>query len=411
MILKRTDRFCQPEESLMNQSKLSQYTSEIERYRRYLAYDPDNSLLWINLADLYHQSGRQAEATECYEKCLEIEPDNHIALSRLANQWITDKAYHKAEAALHNLLKEEPANSILHYNLGITLYAQQCWPEALGAFQEAQQAGYDNANCRGYLTKCLHQNDKLEEALEAANHWLELSPGPDVEGYIALLEMDSGSLPEARKRAESVLEQNPNNQDASAILGFCHLEDQQIDVAEQYFSSILTLNPDNPRGLQGQGLIYLHQHRYEQAITTFEKLNKLSPNHPETMIALGWCYLINGELTAAETIFRQLIALDDDQSEAHGGLACALLYQQKELQAGQEITHALAIDQNCFSAIYAKSILLTTQGTPDQGIELLAERLQSPLQAGGEPLIQSILKLIQQQSLKYGNQNDEQSKP
>ena len=43
---------------------------KIRRFESYIKTDPENELLWINLGDLYHESGRFDEAIACFEKCL-----------------------------------------------------------------------------------------------------------------------------------------------------------------------------------------------------------------------------------------------------------------------------------------------------------------------------------------------------
>lgn len=395
----------------MNHSIIRGNGAEIERFERYIEADPDNSLLWISLADLYSQAGKSDEATACYEKCLLLDPENQVAQSRLASQWIEQGRYREAETALRELQLNEPGSPVLSHNLGVALYAQQRWDEALEAFRQARLTGFEESNNLAYTVHCLYQSGAVEEALESAKEWLEKAPGTTTEGYIALLEMDQGNMSAARERAQRVLRQEPGNTDAAAVLGNLCLEEQQIDEAAHHFDTILASRQDNPRGWLGIALIHLYRQQTEQAVDALEKVLKLSPNHPGTLVTLGWARFVNQDIQGAEAAFRQAIDANHNFAEAHGGLACVLLFQRRTDEADQAIKRAFRLERKNFGATFAKSISLATEGRGEQGTRMLAQLLQQSPQVGAPPLIENLRVFLKQQGPRDSNENLPHEKP
>ncbi len=382
----------------MNTHATSDISNEIERYETYLKADPDNTLLWISLGDLYHQTGRLDESIACYEKCALLDKDNAITRSRLASQLIASKRFGEAERLLKTLLEAEPNNPALLHNLGVSLYGQQHWAEALEVFKQAQVTGIDTTRNLAYTVYSLHQNDATNEALNAAKDWLKQAPGPATEGYISVLEMDHGNSQEAYQRAQRVLAEQPENNDAAIVTGNWHLEQQDIDKAACHFQSVVHHQPNNPRGWLGLGLVQLYQQRHEDAIHSFERVLGISPNHPGTLVTLGWAKLAHKDFSGSENIFRQAITADRNFGEAHGGLASALIFQGRKDDAEREIRLGLRLDKQNFGALFAKSIALSVSGKRPAGEKLLATLLQHSPAKGARPLIESIQIFASQQA-------------
>lgn len=371
--------------------------SEIERYEGYIKLDPTNTLLWTSLADLYARAGRRDEAIACYEKCLILDPANAVAKSRLASTLIAQRRFAEAERMLLDLLKREPGDGALHHNLGVALYGQQRWDDALAAFRRADSAGLAEPVNLAYRVYSLHQADRLDEAMRAAHAWLERSPGPRTEGYVALLEMDHGDMQSARERAERVLSEQPDNADAAAVLGNFDLEEQAIDDAARHFERIVAADAGNPRGWLGLGLVRLYQQKHRDAIAALERVLKLSPGHAGTLVTLGWARLAGGDAVGAEAEFRKAVAANHNFGEAHGGLASALMMQGRCDEGEEAVKVALRLDRENFGALFAKSLSLTLRGKKELGQKLLAEVLQRPPQEGARPLIENIQIFMRRQ--------------
>ncbi len=361
--------------------------SDIERYESYIAADPENTLLWINLGDLYHQSGRHDEALAAFEKCLLIDEGNMIARGRLANVLITKHRFDEAEKVLRSVITATRADPALLHNLGLALFYQGKFDEASRTFSEARDHGLRAPTNLAYMVYSLHKQFKTEAALDVAKAWLEVSPGPRTEGYVSMLELDHGDMDAAKTRAENVLAATPQNPDANVVLGTWHVEQQQADQALKYFQQTVETEPDNPRGWQGQALVYMHRKDFPRAIEALEKALAAVPGDATNHLILGWAKLCSEDAAGAEKTFRDAVQANRNFAEAHGGLATALLFQQRIDEANEEIRKARGLDPNGFGAIFAQSVLLTVRGDHDAGATLLARMFEQQPVPRSKPLI------------------------
>lgn len=370
----------------------------IARYESYLSADPENTLLWISLGDLHHQAGHLEQAAACYEKGLELDNHNAIARGRLANVMLTQHRFAGAEQAYRQLIEasENPEPALSH-NLGLALYYQKRWPEALEAFQQAKADGLREPKNLAYIVYCLHHCAQTAEALEAARQWLEAAPGANTEGYIAMLEMDHGDMQSAYQHATKVLAQHPANPDAGVVVATWMIEQQQIDRAIDHFKQVVDAEPDNSRGWQGLGLGYLYQQDYAKAIQSLNKALQLAPGNETTLVILGWAELASKDAVKAEHTFRKALEGDRNFGEAHGGLAAALVFQNKLEPAREEIKLAMRLDAQGFGAVFANSVLLKLQGKGELGTKMLAKLFEQAPAPGGKPLIEYIQTFVRQQ--------------
>lgn len=382
-------------------NNVSHPSGAIERYESYLKADPENTLLWISLGDLQHQAGRLEQAAACYEKCLKLDNNNAVARGRLANVMLTQHRFAEAEQAYRQLVEasENPEPSLSH-NLGLALYYQKRWREALEAFRQAKADGLREPKNLAYIVYCLHHCAQTAEALEAARQWLEAAPGANTEGYIAMLEMDHGDMQSAYQHATKVLEQNPANPDAGVVVATRMIEQQQIDRAIDHFKQVVDAEPDNPRGWQGLGLGYLYQQDYAKAIQSLNKALQLVPGNETTLVILGWAELAGKDAVKAERAFRKALESDHNFGEAHGGLATALVFQNKLDPAREEIKLAMRLDPQGFGAVFANSVLLKLQGKGELGTRMLAKLFEQTPGQGSKPLIEYIQTFVRQQRAK-----------
>ncbi len=374
---------------------------DIQRYQAYAEADPDNALIWNSLGDIYHQVGRFNEAIDSYKKSLALNENNNVAWSKLANVLISQQEFAEAEKILTKLVKHAADNPNLLHNLGLTLYYQQRWPKALPIFEQARAAGINSSRNDAYIVYCLHHMDDTEAALKQADIWLQQAPGPETEGYIAMLEMDHGNDPQAAyQRAESVLQIQPNNTDASAVMGTYMVERQEIDRAIGYFKHIADSEPDNLRGWQGLGMAYLYQQNFPQAIANFDKALALNPGNEVVYLLIGWAHLANKDAKKSEDCFRKALKSDRNYGEAHGGLATALIFQNRQDEAQVEIKRAIKLDPEGFGAIFANSVKLKLQGKGNMAQKMLGRLLERAPRADGKPLIDYIQAFARQQAPK-----------
>ena len=365
-------------------------TSSISRYESYVRADPGNPLLWLNLGDLYHKASRLDEAIACFERCLHDHPEYSSARSQLASVMLTQHRFQDAERALRHLLQESKPDSSLYFNLGLSLYYQQRWPEAEQCFVNAQALGLTSPDCYAYLARCRHYAGDTTQAIQLCQKWVDAARDAESRGYLALLQMDHGDVAGAAKLAEEVLRSSPENTHAALVVGTASIESQEIARASEQFERILAREPDNARAWLGLGLARLYQQQSAEAVAALEKATQLLPESVGIRVTLGWAKITARELLQAERIFRDALEIDHNFGEAHGGLAVALALQARVDEARESISRARRLDPNGFGAVFAQTVLLKIQGKDQLATDILARMLQQAPRLDGKTLIEQI---------------------
>lgn len=375
--------------------------AKIARFASFLQADPENRNLLLDLGDLYHQAGQFEAALRCFSQLCTLEPAVAVAQSRLANVYLSLHRFDDAAAVLAALVAADAGNGPLQYNLGLAQYYQGQYAAAAASFQAADQAGAGSADLYKYLSHCLHHEGQLEEAVAAASQWRAATIGADgsISGqcadstaYLALLEFDSGNREAALELAGAVLAVDPTNLDANAVMGGAALEQQDIALAADCFQQILAQRPDYGRAWLGLGLTYLHDNNNDKALDAMTEATRQMPGHAGTEVALGWSRVIVGDGVGAEATFRKAIELDRNFAESHGGLAVALIMQNRIEEAQKTIKAADRLDPANFGSVYGKALLLRADGRAELAQGLINRALERAPVTGVNPLLENVRK-------------------
>lgn len=383
-------------------ARATEQQQAIDRYAAHLRHDPTNPLLLTMLGDLCHQLGRLDEALAHYEKCLAENPNHLAAAGRMANVLISQHRFHEAERSLLRVLDAGQSDPALLHNLGLSLYYQQHWQEALHAFERARNLGLNDVKNALYRAYALHHLGDLARAIEACEEGMRLAPDSAVNGYLALLQMDSGDMTQAHRRAQEVLAQQPDNVDASLVEGMWFAEQQEPERARECFDLAIQAEPTNPRGWLGLGLERLYRQDHEAAVGAFETALKYMPTHVGTIVTLGWTKFTQRDIGGAEHVFRHAISVDRSFGEAHGGLAVVLLFQRRISEGRRETVIARRLDPQGFGAVWARGALLALDGKREQGEAEVAAALQRPLTADGRTLFDHLQVFLRKEAARAG---------
>lgn len=374
---------------------------QIERYQGYIEADPHNSFIHMTLGDLYHQNGFFDQAKACFATVLSFDPDNSIARGRLANVAISQHQFDEAEHYIKSIPDYSKHINLLN-NLGMALCHQQKWPEARDVLNQSFSQGVSKDQLENfkYLIYALHHCDQIPEALEAARAWYKLDDSTESKGFAALLEMDLGDMDGARTHAQEVMKIAPENPNANAIMGYWRAEQQEIDDSRRYFQTVIRNDANNERGWQGLGLAFMYDQNFPEALKCFKRFKEIDPDHVTNYVLMGWCEISQQNGAAAEVYFRQAINADRTFSEAHGGLASALVMQNKQDEARDHIQKAKALDPEGFGAVFAHSILLSLQGKHDMSKNMFAKMMMRTPEGADKPLVENFRTFFLQQDKK-----------
>lgn len=387
---------------MTQQNSITDIKNKIGQYEQYLKVDPQNFQLLINLGDLYHRISDFNKAVDCYQKSLNLN-DSDITKGRLASIKITQHQFEDAEEILFELLKGDADNSTLQFNLGLAQYQQKKWSESETSFKAALDKGADRVRCLAYISRCLHHQHLFDNAKVICNDWIKQSNSTEAQGYLALLEMDSGQSERGREIAYEVLKDDPDNTDAGIVIGISDIEEQNIEAAIKRFEKVLSNEATHPRALFGMGLTHMHQQRHAQAIKLMEDASRQMPNDTGIKVAIGWSKTTQQDFKGAEAVFREVIRVDRNFSEGYGGLAYIMALQGKLDEARDAMQRAQWLDPGSFGAAASQSVILGIEKGTDNAIEYLANALEMPPAPDQKPIIEHVRTYLK----KYGSQQND----
>jgi tetratricopeptide (TPR) repeat protein len=185
------------------------YPAAIESFEKGTALDPNQHVIWANLADAYislagtktgdEQQAALGKAAEAFQKAIAIKPDDPAYHNNYALALAKAKKFDEAQAELNKAAQLDPPNAgKYYYNLGAVMVNTGQTAAAEAAFKKAVETNPEYADAQYQYAAALSaklSTDKdgkviapegMQQALEK---YLQLQPdGPHAEEAKALLQ-------------------------------------------------------------------------------------------------------------------------------------------------------------------------------------------------------------------------------
>jgi arylsulfatase A-like enzyme/Tfp pilus assembly protein PilF len=200
--------------------------------------DKENPIFRSSLARVELLRGRPVRAIELYREAIAFAPDDTRAWYNLAAAFQEAGDMQRASEAVREALRRDSANADAHNILGIIEMSEQKPVLALGEFEKA--AAIDPRNARvhnniGNAARALGRADEAERAFQRA---IELAPNyPDPFNGLGVLNVDRDRYREAVVNFDRALQLSPNYHEARfgrivALQGSGNLEAAAADCRE-----------------------------------------------------------------------------------------------------------------------------------------------------------------------------------
>lgn len=215
---------------------------------------PDSVEAYQMIGQTAFQVADYPAAVSAFQQALTLEerPEIYISLSQAyAEAGDPDRALEAIEAGL----ALDPQRGGAYWQMGRIYQQQQRWQDAVDAFQQALDLGFEEPALFGDLGGAYRGLDMHEEALSAFVRWAELEPGT------------------AR---------------AWAMIGWSHLSLGDYADAGRAFEQAIALEERAPF-LFGLGESYRRAGDCERAIPFFERALEIDPSHENAAQSLGLC--------------------------------------------------------------------------------------------------------------------------
>ena len=122
--------------------------SKIQTLKEILKKDPKNLPAWVEMGNLYFDSGQPKEAIEAYSQYLTIKPDNPDVRTDLGIMYRSLGDFDRAIAEFRKAAESDPKHAHSRYNIGIVLLhdkedikgAIKAWGEYLKVDPKSERA-------------------------------------------------------------------------------------------------------------------------------------------------------------------------------------------------------------------------------------------------------------------------------
>ena len=123
--------------SLLTVERNRDWKDEITFFKSTIAHSPNNTRLYLNLGNTYHEKGMPHKAIEQYEKVISIRGDNAGAYGNMGAVYLSEGNLGKGEEYLKKAIATNYNHPVSHYNLAIIYYR---WGRKKEAIKELETA-------------------------------------------------------------------------------------------------------------------------------------------------------------------------------------------------------------------------------------------------------------------------------
>ncbi|MCS3806386.1 Flp pilus assembly protein TadD [Chromobacterium alkanivorans] len=374
---------------------MTELNQRLSQLQAYLAADPANPHLLLELADLHMQAGSQHEHEAALQRLFAVAP-GHMGGRILQGVGLMRQGRLDEAVAVFQALRgdggDDPA---LCYNLAYALMLQ-------GRYEEAEPQAAMAAKSLALLpqagplhVRALHFLGRLEDAVLVAESALQRHPEHlSLYGLLATLYLDQENLAAAERVARQVLELAPADPDAATVLGMLALSKQDLTVAGPLLRQACASKPNSGRAQMGLGLVSMLEGQLDEAESKVVQALRAMPGHVGSWHVLAWCRILSNRPLEAKEALQEALRLDRNFADTHGGLAIVEIMEGRLQEAQQSVRRALGLNAGSFPAQYAQSLLLQSAGQAEQARAIHERLLNSEVLPDGTKLNEAVAKAM-----------------
>src|SRR5215471_17383114 len=246
-----------------------QANQAIDEYKKALEFDPNNSLIYSEMAQSYLRNNRLREAADTAAKAITIDKDDVEAHKLLTTIYL--QAIGRATA--QQPPSPETINSAIH------------------EFEEIIRIDPTERQSFLMLARLYQIKGDRDKATEIYKKFLGIEPGSE-EGVTALakLHMDAGNYKEAADLLETFVKERPDSDTALQTLGEVYSELQDYSKAADAYARASELDPDDIEIKKAEAQALFLADKFDDAVKRYEEIAKTEPEDGIALLRLGQIY-------------------------------------------------------------------------------------------------------------------------
>ena len=225
--------------------------------------------------------------------------------------WRQASIYRDDETFNRHIIALNPQARNAHRHLGIALYEQGRYEEALDSYRVAAEHRPNYAKVHSNLGMVLNKLERFEEAEAHIRRAIALDPKTKIR-YQRLGNALSGQsrYAEAADAYRVAAEHRPDYAQAHSGLGTALSELGHFEEAENHLRRAIALKPNHTEALYHLATLRFKQQRYDEAIELLQRLIGIEPSHARALGDIGVALFYLGRSDEALQHFDRALSLD-----------------------------------------------------------------------------------------------------
>lgn len=249
--------------------------------------NPDNDITKIAMADIFDEREMYSEANKYYDSIKEKSEMYYPAQLKKANNLLTEKKYDEAITTLKKLLRKNPNNFQVLFNLGDALRISNNQEDAIKYYNEA-------------IGTIFYESEKywpiyyaLAVSYDKNNEWMK-----------------------AEQNLEKALDLSNRHPQILNYLGYSWLKNGiNTDKAVSYILEAYEKEPNDGVIIDSLGWVYFKTGDYKNAILYLEKASELNPQNAIISDHLGDAYWLGGRKNEAIYLWKQALKQKEEKED------------------------------------------------------------------------------------------------
>ena len=315
-----------------------------EAFAKILSDDPRHTEAILGRFGIAMEEGRQTEAWQMLEEALAANPEDSMLHERAAMLYHREGNLEKTEAEMKVLIGLHPEKTQYTMNL-LDLYGSSGNMEKAEELLRASLAAHpEEDEYRSALAVFMFNTNRAEEAfalLDEVN-----PPTPGVRLTLAQLNLYSGKFEEGMSLLRSVADDPEAGElgDIARVRLAMRLADTgKFDEADLLLQSVLANDPENEDALKLKGKILFARGKFDESLKVLEQAAQLNSDDGDTALTIFRVFIAKGEPGKGADILRAFIR--QYPHFVQGRLALASYYAESGQpdNAAEQLTELLEI--------------------------------------------------------------------
>lgn len=258
----------------------------------------------------WKQSTVWKEGVALFKNCVEKTPESSLCQCNLAYNELLNLQYQESIDHYTEALHYDPSVVEAYNGRGQAYMQLRRFPEALGDFQKAIQAGIITPKLFLNRGKCLVILNKPEEAIPDLNKSIELEPkNPETWYFLAVAKEKTNDLPGAAADYSKALQLQPDYLEALVNQGLVYVKLGKYSEAINDYSQALKINPNMEMIWNNRAYAFLQKGDPGNGVSDASKAIELNRKYAKAYQTRGFLYQALGQMDKANADFQMAAQL------------------------------------------------------------------------------------------------------